>query len=243
MMYLFIEGHVKKIGNILPPIYKKIANYRVFFGWFISLYSWLIIGSLIFANTKSILFSQIWVYSIFVLLLVYPCTISLAVYLQSFLYLRDSNDESSIKKNIVFSLIVTSVSLATPWILLLIFVLDLASIPSWVDSVIALAIYLAVFFVAIDLPYYQSMQTIKSKKIKGLNNVREMLVEKLCDEDRMDKRLAIEINIQRIDRDIEDIKSESSQPYSFLQSIPGFVIVSILAPLLVEILNIILKIK
>ncbi len=242
MLYVFLEGHIKKIGNILPPICKKIANFKVFFGWFVALYGWLLIGSWFVLNVKSVLFDKLWLFSIYGLLIAYPCIISLAVYAPSFLYLRKLSDGNSEKKSIVDSLTIMTISLATPWIFICVFILAFVAIPTWANFLIALAIYITTFFLAIDLPYYQSMEEIKNRKVDGLKAVRQGIIESLCTEKEMGSRQAIELNIQRIDRDIEDIKSEPSHPYSVLKPIFGFVIVSILANLLVEILKVILKI-
>lgn len=237
MIYLIFGDLIKRISSILSNNWKKIANVKVFFGWFVSLYLWLVIGAWLSLKINSIVFSEFWVYSIFVLLIVYPCIISLAVYLPSFQYLWKSKDDYVQKKNIVNTLIIMTVSLATPWIFLLL-LFSSVSLPIWVNYLVVLAVYITIFFLAIDLPYYLSKEDTKKRKVKGLTLVRESLVEKLCNINDLTERVAVELNIERIDREIEKINSESSHPYLFLKPIAGFLVVSILANLLVEIIKV-----
>jgi len=187
------------------------------------------------------LFAQVWVYSLFGLLMVYACIISLAVYIPSFLYLRVSNDKNLEKKTIADSLTVITIGLATPWIFLLIFVFTFLTIPIWANYLIVIGIYMAVFFGAIDLPFYLSMESTKKKKVDELELERKTLVDKINNLKKNNERVAIELNIQRIDRDIEKVKSESSHPYPFLKPLAGFVVVSIL-DVLVEVLKILFNI-
>jgi hypothetical protein len=56
------------------------------------------------------------------------------------------------------------------------------------------------------------------------------------------EKVSIELEIQRIDRDIDELKSISAHPYMFIKPIAGFVVISILANLLVEIMKVLLNI-
>ena len=235
---MFVEGHVNQLNSVLPKNWKRIVNTKTFFGWFITFYAWLILGSLAVLQIRSTIFTSIWVLSIIVIVIIYPCIISLGVYIPVFQYLKKSKDETQKKKCIVKSLTFATISLATPWILLTLVILSFYPVPIWSGYFVALGIYIALFFIAVDLPYYQSMEDVKKRKVKGLTLLRESLVQKLCDLNDTSERVAVELNIERIDRDIEKINSESSHPYLFLKPIAGFVVVSILANLLVEIIKV-----
>lgn len=237
LLYVFLAGHAKKIDSIISKSFKKIVSYRVFQIWYFVFFVWLLIGSLIILYLHYSAFGPIWLFSIIGLFIVYPCIFSVSVYIPSFYYLRFSTDDGIKKKTIVDSLFVATIGLATPWILTLFFISAFFSIPFWANYVIVFSSYLVIFFLAIYLPYYQSMEEVKKKIIVGLTTQRQSLVEKLVGKEITEK-VAIELEIQRVDRDVEVAKSESSHPYLFLKPIVGFVIVSILANLLVEIMKV-----
>jgi hypothetical protein len=112
--------------------------------------------------------------------------------------------------------------------------------PVWTNYVVALAVYFAIFFIAVDYPYYLGAEKEKKIKLSAEEKVRESLLQKLCigelSETGLSERIAIELNISRIDRQIDNIKSEPSHPYSIIKPVSGFVIVSILANIFVEVI-------
>jgi hypothetical protein len=79
--------------------------------------------------------------------------------------------------------------------------------------------------------------------VDNLTAIREILVEKLCNINSLTERVAIELNIERIDRDIQTETSKASHPYSIIKSLGAFAIVTVLggmlANLLVELIKII----
>jgi hypothetical protein len=113
--------------------------------------------------------------------------------------------------------------------------------PIWVEFILSLTVYLVVFFLAIDLPYYKSIEAVKDRMVNGLGKIRDGLVEKLCANCEVNERMAVELNIQRIDRDIDALKAKPSHPYSIIKPIAGFVGVSIgasvVAGIIVELLK------
>jgi hypothetical protein len=241
LLYLVFGGVINQISAILPDKNKKVVTIKGFLVWVIAIILLFTLGALIVSKINSVFLVELWVYSVLGLLIVYPCIISLSIYYPSFQYLRTSKDDYTKKKSIVNSLIFLTISLATPWLFILLLI-SYTALPIWANFVIALSIYIAIFFGAIDFPYYLSMESTKKEKVNELELKREKLVDKVNDEKEINERLAIELNIQRIDRDIERVKSESSHPYLFLKPIAGFVVVSILANLLVEILKVVLKV-
>ncbi|XES76293.1 MAG: hypothetical protein ACBZ72_08905 [Candidatus Bathyarchaeia archaeon] len=244
MMYgilFFFGGFADQMRPILPHKAKKIVSSKSFLGWIIFTIAWLVIGGWIVINNNSEFLAKSWVYTFLGLFIAYPCIASLTVYVSSFQYLKDSKDDYKKKKTIVNSLLFLTIALAFPWILIILLI-SYDSLPMWASFIVSLAIYVSIFFCAIDLPYYLSMEETKTKKVNGLKRLREKLIEELCFENRMDRRYAMELNIQRIDRDSQRNKSESSHPYWVLKPIAGFVVVSILANLLVEILKVLLNI-
>lgn len=240
--YFFLDKHGMRIYSIESKTCRQIVNFRNFGFWGVLLFGLAFFGSLLFLQYPSELLAIVWLFSLIFLIIIYPCIASLAIYIQSFRYLRYSEDGKAQKKNIVDSMIIATIGLAIPWIMVLFFLSAFLSVPAWLEIVLAITSYVVLFFIAIDLPYYQSMEEIKKKKSDGLRALRERLVEKLC-EDNLTERVAIELNIERIDRDIQTLASESSHPYSIIKSLGAFAIVTVfggmLANLFVELIKLI----
>jgi len=97
-------------------------------------------------------------------MMIYPCIASFTIFTQSYRYLRYSNSEITEKKTIVESMIIATIGLATPWIIVLFFISIFLSLSFWVDYIVVIASYIAIFFIAIDLPYFQSRKKLRRKK-------------------------------------------------------------------------------
>jgi hypothetical protein len=154
VFYVFLAGHTKQIFLILPKFSKKITSYKIFRYWTVTFCGLIIIETLVILNYPSIIFVLIYLYSIIALITIYPCLVSLAVYVPAFKYLRNVTGEIIEKRNIVKSLVIVTIGLASPWIVILFFIFAFFTIPFWVDYVVVPASYLVIFFLAIDLPYY-----------------------------------------------------------------------------------------
>jgi len=241
LLYLVFGGVINQISAILPDKFKKIVTLKGFLGWLVAIILLIFLGAFIAVKINDVLFTEFWAYSVLGVLIIYPCIIYLSVYIPCFQYLRASKEDFTKKKSIVNTLLFLTISLASPWIFILLLV-SYTTLPIWANFLIVLSVYITLFFAAIDLPYYLSMEDVKKRKVKGLTLIRENLVEKLCLTNDLTERVAVELNIGRIDRDREEINSEPSHPYLFLKPVAGFVVVSILAELLVEILKVVLKV-
>jgi hypothetical protein len=241
IVYIYIAGYAHTVDSILHSILpntlsKKLASSKTMFGWVCFMYGWFIAGASIVAIFPSVMLLQIWAYSIALTMTVYPCLASLAIYLESYKYLRLENNEVNKKKAFVKSLTIITIGLASPWLLVLFFILAFFPTSLWIEFILSLFVYMSVYFLAIELPYYQSMEAVKGRMVKGLEKLREDLVEKLCVKCDFNERIAVELNIQRVDRDIEVITAKSSHPYSIIKPIAGFVGVSIGASVIADII-------
>jgi hypothetical protein len=234
LLYVILAEHARKIYSIVVSTkFRMLLNLKIYNAWFRFTLLWWITGGIVVLATHLVFFTIAWLYVLIGLITVYPCILSVGVYVPSYQYLRYSTDTKATKKTILDSLFAATIGLVTPWILILFLIFAYTSVPFWFDYMVVLAVYLGVFFVAVYYPYYQSMEDLKRVKIGNLNAKREELVGDAEGKEILE-RIAIELKIERIDRDVESIKIESSHPYLILKPIAGFIVVSILAQLLVE---------
>jgi hypothetical protein len=244
LLFIYLEGHKEKIDSILGENSKKIVNNKVFTVWVYVFIGWLALGGIIVTQLHNIGFTLTWVYSVFAFVTVYPCLASSMIYFSAFKYLRVENQETT-KKTIFNSLTIGTVGLASPWIfailLILAFLSSVVSISVWIYYTTILTVYLGIFFTAIYLPYYQSMEDIKERKLKELQTLRQTLIESI-NGNNIHQHAAIELSIQRVDRDIQTVTSKSAHPYSIMKSLGAFVIVVILGGMLANILGGIIKV-
>jgi hypothetical protein len=244
LLILFLENHTKKIGSVLGQNSKKMLSNKVFKIWVYSFICWAFLGGLIVTQFHSILFNSVWLYSIIGIVTIYPSLASLMVYHSSFKYLRGTNQEKT-KLAIFNSLTFGTVGLASPLVLALLFILaflsPIISLPVWLYYVIILTTYLGLFSIAIYLPYYQSMEEIKQRVIRNLQFQRQNLIDSI-NGNNLHLHVAIELNIQRIDRDIQTVASKSSHPYSIMKSMGAFVVVVIIGGMLANLFGEIIKV-
>lgn len=242
VVYVFIAGHVRTINSSLPnAFYKKIISFDFMLRWGLLFFSWLIIGSVVIGYLHFSLIIEPWFYFLIFLIVGYPCLGSLIIYIQSYKYLRNENNDVEKKITFVKALTIITIGIATPWLLALFFILVFIPTPIWVEFILILTVYLAIFFLAIDLPYHQSMEAVKGRMVKDLEKTRQSLVDRLSINCKSSERIALELNIQRVDRDIDTIRAKSSHPFSIIKPIAGFIGVSIgasvVAGIIVELLK------
>jgi hypothetical protein len=243
LLYIVLFGYLKRVEKVIHGNYKKIVSTKVFFFWLTSWFALFGLGAIFILTFHLQAFVIYWIFSIFAIVFVYSCTVSLAVYIPLFQYLDSTKNEREKRKSVANDLVVLTVGLGAPWLLLVLFVTFFIS-PTWINYLIGIIIvYIPTFFIAIDYPYYRAAEKEKEIKISQLKNDKKGLLKKLAqlsfgDRSEMgfSEKIAIELNIERIDREISEVKSETSHPYSALKSIVGFVIVSILANVFVQVI-------
>jgi hypothetical protein len=119
LVYVFVAGYVTNVDSALPnTLSKKFVSMKALMGWMILLVGWLAIGGLLVISVQSAILAIYWVYSTVLIMTIYPCLASLAIYFQSYRYLRKENNEIEQKKQFVKSLTIITIGLASPWLLL-----------------------------------------------------------------------------------------------------------------------------
>jgi hypothetical protein len=86
------------------------------------------------------------------------------------------------------------------------------------------------------------MEEAKGRKLKELQSLRQTLIESINGNNKS-QHAAIELTIQRIDRDIETVTSKSSHPYSIMKSIGAFASVTVIGGILVNLVVEIIKVN
>jgi hypothetical protein len=246
-MYIFYIGlfeYLTRVGNIIPNNFRKIIRMKVFYFWLIFLIVWLFVFGFFIVKINSQILTNFWVFSFIAFFIIYPCIYSLSVYIPSFQYLDSPEIDRQKRKNFANDLVVLTAGLGTPWLLVvLIFVSQINAFPIWVNYIIGIiVVYIATFFLAIYYPYYLGVEKEKKIKLSELMQSRGREIKKLeklyngeFSDLKLSERIAVELYIGRIDRDISEVKSESSHPYSPIKPIMGFIIVSILANIFVQV--------
>jgi hypothetical protein len=208
------------------------------------LFGFLFLGSLGVIYLDSSGFDLFFIYSIFIIVTVYPSLAALMIYISSFKYLRAQNNDST-KKAVFNSLTFGTVGLASTFVLAILFILAFLSpfviLPLWGYYILVLSIYICVFLLGVYLPYYQSMEELKQIKLKDLQALRQKLIDKIND-NNVHEHVAIELHIQRIDREIDTASSKSSHPYSIMKSLGAFVVVVVLGGMLANLLGEVIKV-
>jgi hypothetical protein len=237
VLLLFLENHHKIISPILGKWTKKIVS-KWFYGKYVyAVLGWFIIGTLLIIFLKNAIVISVWAFGIAALITIYPCIATLAIYISSYKYLRKDSDDSS-KRTVFNSLTIASVGLTAPWIFTIFLVLAFLSVTLvfWVNFILVVTIYLGIFLAGIYFPYYQSMDKLKQSKIKELELFRQSVIDQIND-NNVHKHVALELKIQRIDREIEKVSSKSSHPYSVIKSIGTFIFLIIIGGMLANILG------
>lgn len=242
-----IEKHDERISAILPRSWRRMARtfrwYQfAFFGWV----TWIVIRGLLLPRFIDFDFSfldMLWVNFLY-LLLFFLSVYSLTVYIPSGQYLASTRISIEKKKRIANSLTILTPALGFPLILATYLVLAFANIQVEVywNYIIFIVIYLAIYFISIDLPYSVSAKQKQTRQLEMLERRRRAILKELPKTSKGDKevfleKIALENEIARIDREKQEIKSQSVHPHKLTISLASFVW-AIFAALLIQLIKI-----
>lgn len=158
------------------------------------------------------------------------CIFSLIVYVPSGQYLSLKQLEAKERKKVADALTVVTPALGFPWLITVSLVLLLADVqvePYWIIYVVFISIYVALYVIFVDLPYSVSLREIKTQKLDELEKTRNELLEKLgkIGNDKQKsllRKIALESEIARIEREKQEIKSQSVHPYKVIIPLSSF---------------------
>jgi hypothetical protein len=187
----------------------------------------------------------VWLY-LFYPLIILGGAYSLMVSIPVTRFLGSLRIEKEKKGKIARALSILIPILGAPWILGIFYSILLLGIindltPIWVIYLIIFGTYLAFFFFLVDLPYSVSIwdkKKVERRKLKYKRKASLTDLKKIGREspDDIARRILLESEIARIDRDLERVESEPSHPFKIVIPIASFA-AGLVAPLLVEILK------
>ena len=178
------------------------------------------------------------------------CIFSLIVYIPSGQYLSLQRLEVKERKKVADALTVVTPALGFPWLIAVSLVLLLAKIqvePYWIIYVVFISIYVALYVIFVDLPYSVSVREIKKQKLDELEKARNELLEKLrkIGNDKQKsllKKIVFESKIARLDREKQEVKSQSVHPYKVIIPFASFFL-GIFGALFIEFIKNILQLE
>lgn len=228
-----LENCEEKILQALSPRWRKAARtFRlwsyVVVVWFVSL---LIRGLLLpqFLKIDFSFFDTLLIYMLYPLFFSL-CIFSLIVYVPSGQYLSSPQIEAEERKKVANALTVLTPALGFPWLIAVSLVLPLANIqvePYWLIYIMFISIYVTLYVAFVDLPYSVNMRENKKQKMDKLEKERNVILEKLRKIDNnkqksLLKKIVSESEIARIDREKQEIKSQSVHPYKVVIPLASF---------------------
>lgn len=133
-------------------------------------------------------------------------------------------------KKVANALTLSTPALGLSWLFAVSIFLLLVNIqvkPYWITYIVFISIYVALFILFVDLPYSVTMREIKKQKSGKLEKERKELLEKVGkinngNQKSLLTKIVIESEIARIDREKQEIKSESVHPYKFVIPFASF---------------------
>lgn len=246
MALIISEKCIDRVYAILPSPLQRVAKTMRL--WMYMLLCWILfipvrISLSLLGLEVGPLVDMIWVYALYVIL-IFPSVYSLVICVPSSQYLASSQAKEKAKKEVANALTILTPALGFPLIILIFLVLSIINInvePYWVNYLVILGIYIALFLFVIDLPYSISLEEKKKREIEKLQEERKQLLGKLKKlgtkkaEDLWNK-IYLESRIERIDREKEGIKSKPNHPYKIIVSLLSLILV-IFTALLIDIVK------
>lgn len=239
---IFREEIHEKIMNIIYPCCRKIISSLKY--WFCFLFGWYF-----FIFLRAILISQFPTYeTLLTIIMVYWLYIqlfslfiySLAVFIPIFHYLSSGKKDTKERKGIANYVTFLTPLLGIPWIYLTYVIWSFSTIPdnySWLLYIVIFAVYIGLFFVFIDFPYYAGTLDKKRTDLKRNAEKRNDILENLNkmgnDAKEIMKKILLENKIARLDREKQFIESRSLHPYKLI--IPSLsLVITIIVALVIE---------
>jgi len=152
--------------------------------------------------------------------------------------------KNTISRSLLSLLAIPTMSVFMVYLSLLIFNLievETAHIP---DTIVYLLLWLSLgllgilnYFVFLDFPFWRGQVNRKRINKDGLNKQRKRLLEKVEKLTDPSEIIAVEMKIQRLEREIDRIKAEPEHPYKGALLIPSVFLTLLISPLLEIILK------
>ncbi len=229
-----LENCQEEISQALPSRWRKTARtlFRSSLYVFLVWLAVVMIRGLLLPQFLKIDFSFIDALLFYVLYSVpfLLCIFSLTVFIPCGRYLSLPQVEVEERKKVANALTLSTPALGLSWLFAVTVILLLANIqvePFWIIYIVFISIYVALFLLFIDLPYSVTTREIKKQKSDRLKKERRELLEKLGKihngtQKSLLTKIVIESEVARIDREKQEIKSESVHPYKFVIPFASF---------------------
>jgi len=245
VVLLLQERIQEKIMNVLSPLCKKIISklhywFFALIGWYIFLFVGLFIINQFPEFASIFMLINYSLYAILGSLFVF----SLAVFIPTAKYLASSEKNSEERKSIADSVTFLTPLLGFPWAFTAYSIWSFFEIlpnPFWIIYALIFIVYLIIFFAFVHFPYYTGAFDKKKMDLETLEKSRNELLKKLQNvgnnknQDLL-KKLLMESEIGRIDREKQVVEARSLHPYKLI--IPAVSLtVTIFVALLIELLR------
>lgn len=255
ILYFFVASYMaafmrekiqQKITSVLSPLSRKIiSKIRYWFVLLVCWYAFVLLRATIlkqFTEWDTLLDMTI-VYSLYALLFsLFLFSFAVSIPTGKYLSSKEKNPEE--RKLIADSVTFLTPLLGIPWAYAAYFFWSFLEIPtnlSWVIYVAMFLVYILIFFAFVDLPYYSGARDKKSMDLEKLDKKRDRLLEELQNlgnsknQDLL-KKIVIESEMGRIDREKQVIESRSLHPYKLI--IPTVsLLITVFVALLIELLK------
>lgn len=215
----------EKINRVIYPCCKKIISLlKCWFYFLIGWYFFLFLRTFLISQFPTLepllnLIMVYWLYAQLFSLFIF----SLAVFIPTSHYLSSGKNEIEERKTIANCVTFLTPILGFPWIYTAYFIWTFAEIPtnySWLIYLVIFAVYVGVFLAFVDFPYYAGTLDKKRVDLEGINNNRNRLLDdfqKLGNNSQdVLKKLLLESEIARLDREKQFIESRRLHPYKLI---------------------------
>lgn len=246
-MTAFLREKIQeRVTSVLSPLSRKIISKIRY--WFYLLICWYAFVFLRVTLLKQFtewdnLLDMTMAYSLYALLFSL-FAFSFAVSIPTGKYLASKEKNAEERKLIADSVTFLTPLLGIPWVCAAYFFWSFLEIPtdlSWVIYVVMFLVYIIIFLAFVDFPYYSGALDKKRMDLENLDKKRIELLRELKligNEKNQDllKKIVLDGEISRVDREKQVIKSRSLHPYKLI--IPTLsLVVTVLVALTIELLK------